>query len=126
MVDRLPEYMRDLIKAVPDDVVRSLVEDFRTYKISPAQDPSAKVTPVGAGKVVDGGEGVRGGNGSGWVEAPRVDSWRPPGIDAIDAMCDAQDARDRVERIRHLAEAAAVRRAEAELLKEEPKPSEKK
>jgi hypothetical protein len=62
---------------------------------------------------------------SGWVDAPKVDNWRPPGVDIMDRMMDQQDAIDRAERIRQLAEAAAVQRAEA-ALKEQPKEKERK
>jgi hypothetical protein len=38
----------DLIKNVPTDLVRDIVNDFRSYNPHPAQDPSAKVVPQGA------------------------------------------------------------------------------
>jgi hypothetical protein len=117
---KLPEYMRDLVGAVPDKMVKDLVNDFRSYNPHPAQDPNAKVVPQGAGRVVTAGDTVAHG-GSGWVEAPKVDNWRPPGIDLMDRMMDQADAIDRAQRIRALAEAAAVQRAEATIKQDEPK-----
>jgi hypothetical protein len=54
MADKLPEYMRDLIRAVPTDLVKQIAEDFRSYNPHPTQDPSAKVLVQGAGRVVTG------------------------------------------------------------------------
>jgi hypothetical protein len=38
--------------------------------------------------------------GTGWYEAKPLAS--PPGINYVDALCDAQDARDRAEKIAQL------------------------
>jgi hypothetical protein len=103
--ERLPEWARDLVKNVDDKQVRDLVNDFRNYSVGPSQGPAAKVTVQGAGVVKDADLGPAYRPYAGWVEAPKVDSWRPPGIDAIDAMCSAQDAIDKAERIGKLAEA---------------------
>jgi hypothetical protein len=120
----LPEYMRDLVQAVPTDLVRDIVADNR-HPIHPAQDPSAKVTVHGAGRVVTGDDGPahRPLDRSGWTEPPQVDAWRPPGVDICDALVDKQDAIDRAARIRELAEAAAIQRAlkAAEPKEQEPK-----
>jgi hypothetical protein len=60
---------------------------------------------------------------SGWQEAPKVNDWKPPGLEHMDRMMDQQDAIDRAARIRELAEAAAVQRAlkPTEPKKQEPK-----
>jgi hypothetical protein len=117
----LPEYVRDLVQAVPDDLMRNIVADNR-HPIHLTQDPAAKVLPVGAGRVVDGTDTVAHG-GSGWVTPPQVDAWRPPGVEIADRLLDQAAAIDRAERVRQLAEAAAVQRAEA-ALKEQPKEKE--
>jgi hypothetical protein len=101
---------------VDTKLMQDIVNDFRTYSPTPKADPSAKVVPQGAGRVVTAGDAVAHG-GSGWVDAPKVDSWKAPGIDLIDGMVAAQDERDRLARIREAAEAAALRKAEAEFLK---------
>jgi hypothetical protein len=111
----LPEWQRDLIANVPDKAVKDLVSDFRNYSPTPRADPSAKVLPVGAGRVVGGDDTVASTGTGGWVEPPRVDSWRPPGVDICDQLMDQADAIDRAERIRQLAQTAAIQRAEAEI-----------
>jgi len=60
---------------------------------------------------------------SGWQEPPKVDQWKPDGLEIMDRMMDQQDAIDRAARIRELAGAAAVQRAlkPAEPKEQEPK-----
>jgi hypothetical protein len=81
------------------------------------------VSVVGAGRVVDGDVGPKyrpyvppeddTADRSGWREGTPL---RPPeGINYVDALCDAQDAADKAERLRKLAETAAIRRAEIEI-----------
>jgi hypothetical protein len=105
-------------------LVRDIVNDFRSYNPHPAQDPSAKVVPQGAGRVVDGDVGPqhRPLDRSGWQEPPKVDAWRPPGVEIMDRMMDQQDAIDRAARIRELAEAAALQRALKPAEPKEPEP----
>src|SRR6516164_2405343 len=95
--NKLPEYMSDLTKAVPTDWVKQIAEDFRNYSPTPRADPSAKVITQGAGRVIDGSDGPVASTGTGWVEAPKVDNWRPPGVDICDQLMDQQDAIDRAE-----------------------------
>jgi hypothetical protein len=117
---KLPEYMRDLERAVPTDLVRQIANDFRNYSPTPKADPRAKVVPVGAGRVIDGSDAPVASTGTGgWVEPPKVDSWRPPGLEHMDRMMDAQDAIDRLQRVRELGEAKALVQAEAELIKQQ-------
>jgi hypothetical protein len=116
---KLPEYMRDLAEAVPTSVVKDLVSDFRSYNPHPAQDPSAKVVPQGAGRVIDGNDTVASTGTGGWVDAPKVDNWRPPGLEHIDRMMDAADLQDRIERVRQLGQAKALVQAEAEIKRQE-------
>jgi hypothetical protein len=134
--NRLPEWKRDLVDAVPDHLVKQIAADFRSYNPHPAQDPAAKVSVQGAGVVKTGDVGpqhrpldVSATNSGGWVEAKPLDSWRAPGLEHMDRMMDAQDAIDRAARARELAEAAALKRAEAEFLKskaEQPKPTKER
>jgi hypothetical protein len=119
-----PEWQRDLERAVPTDLVRDIVADNR-HPIHPAQDPSAKVSVMGAGRVIDGNDTPVASNGTGWVDAPKVDNWRPPGVDLCDRIADHFAALDRAERVRELGEAAAIKKAEAELAKQ-PEPKERK
>jgi len=92
--ERLPEWQRDLAAAVPDKAVKDLVNDFRRG-------------PPPAGEEVQ--------RGTGWTEPPKVDQWKPPGLEHMDRMMDAQDAIDRAARARELIEATAIQRAQAEL-----------
>ena len=116
----LPEYVKDLAQAVPTSVVKDIVSDFRSYNPHPAQDPSAKVVPQGAGRVIDGNDAPVASTGTGgWVDAPKVDNWKPPGLREMDAMMDAADLQDRLERVRQLGEAKAFAEAEAEIKQQE-------
>jgi hypothetical protein len=123
--NELPGYVRDLAEAVPTSVVKDIVNDFRSYNPHPAQDPAAKVVPQGAGRVIDGSDAPVASTGTGgWVTPPQVDQWKgPPGIEHVDRLLDQADAIDKAERIRQLAEAAAVQRA---LKPAEPKVQEPK
>jgi hypothetical protein len=124
---RLPEWQRDLEQAVPSDLVKQISEDFRNYNISPRSPlntPAQTVSVVGAGKVVGADDVPVASGGTGWVDSPEIKNWKPPGLELMDRMMDQQDAIDRAERIRQLAEASAIRQAEAEIKAqaEQPKP----
>jgi hypothetical protein len=122
--DRHPnQWIRDMQSAVDTKLMQDIVSDFRNYSPTPKADPTAKVVPQGAGRVVTGDDGAahRPLDKSGWQEPPKVDSWRPPGVEIMDQMMDQQDAIDRAARARELAEAAAVQRA---LKPAEPKAQE--
>jgi hypothetical protein len=130
---RLPEWQRDLIKTCPDDLMRSIVADNRSQPSSGGSMlPNATVSIVGAGRTVDPDVGPKyrpyvppeePADRSGWRDSPQL---RPPeGVNYVDALCDQADAIDRAERIRQLAQTAAVRRAEAELARQ-PEPRERK
>jgi hypothetical protein len=126
---RSPEYMRDLEQAVPTDLVKQVVEDFRSYNPaprSPLNSPPATANPVDAAPAKTGSDGPVASTGTGWAESPQVKNWKPPGLELMDRMMDQQDAIDRAERIRQLAKATAVQRAEVELRKEKPKIEESK
>jgi hypothetical protein len=113
----MPEWMRDLVRNVDDKLVADIVSDFRRGPPPPGPTlPTAN--PVDAAPVVTGSDRVTGG-GSGWANSPEIKDWRPPGVDICDRLMDQQDAIDRAERIRQLAGAAVVQRAEAEIKQQE-------
>jgi hypothetical protein len=111
------------------DIINDNRGDFpRSGSMIPNQKPST-VTPVGSGKVTtpDVGPSHRPMSeqaGSGWTTPPSVDSWRAPGIDHIDALCDAEDRRFRAERIRELAGAEHAKRLAAAAREAEDKAHE--
>src|SRR6516162_3516660 len=94
---KLPEWQRDLVEGVPTDLVKQIVEDFRSYNPAPRSlTPPATVTIVGSGKAVTGDVGPQHRpidtdattDRSGWREAPKVDAWRAPGIEHVDRLLD--------------------------------------
>jgi hypothetical protein len=118
---RLEEYEADLVRNVNTDLVRAIVEDNRSRPSSGGSMIPNKVTVVGAGKVStpDYGPKYRAyqpapENRSGWREAPKVDDWKPPGLEIMDRLVDHQDLIDRAARIKELAEAAKHLKAMAE------------
>jgi hypothetical protein len=123
---KLEEWQRDLVSNVGDKAVSDLVSDFRNYSIGPSQGPAAKVTVQGAGVVKDADPGPAYRPYAGWVEAPKVDQWKPPGLSVMDSMMDAQDAIDKAERIRVLAEAIRNTRALVEAERELKENQDKK
>jgi hypothetical protein len=124
---KLPEYMSDLTKAVPTDLVKQIADDFRNYSPTPRADPSAKVSVQGAGRVVTGDDGPahRPLDRSGWVEAPKVDAWRPPGVDICDQLMDEEDRRFRAQRVKEVIEANLVQRALKPAEPKEPEPEDR-
>jgi hypothetical protein len=116
-----PEYMADLVGAVPDRMVKDLVDDFRSYNPaprSPLNSPPATANPVDAAPVRTGTDGPVANTGTGWADSPQIKNWKPPGIDLVDRLVDHQDALDRAQRVRELVEAAG---AMAALKPKEPK-----
>jgi hypothetical protein len=113
MANQLPEWMRDCVSVVDDKLMRQIVEDFKRGPAAPGPT-LPKVNVVGAGTVVDGGDGAKHTPHRGWSEPPKVDNWKPPGLSVMDAMMDQQDAIDRAARARELAEAARHLRELAE------------
>ena len=122
----LPQYVKDLAEAVPTSVVKDIVNDNRSPP-RPAAPPS-NVSIMGAGRVQDFDVGPKyrpyvppkeddkaTTDRSGWREAPKIDNWKPPGLREMDAMMDAADLQDRLQRVRQLGEARALVQAEAEI-----------
>jgi hypothetical protein len=101
------EQLRRMNEACDSKTLADIVADNRTSVFLPAPPSPATVVPVGAGRVIDGGDGAK-HRGSGWTEPPSIDNWRPPGLEAMDRMMDTQDAIDRAARARELAEAARI------------------
>jgi hypothetical protein len=141
MADKMQPWMKDAVRAVNTDLMQDIVNDNRPPP-RPAAPPS-NVTVVGSGRVQDfdvgpayrpyvppkEDESSATADRGGWRDSPQVNDWKPPGLEHMDRMMDAQDAHDRVARARELAEAAALKRAEAEFLKTkaaQPKPKEPK
>jgi hypothetical protein len=107
MPERMPEWMRDMTRAVDDKLVADLVSDARAHNVIHSNGPVNKVTVQGAGAVVTGTDGAA-HRGSGWSEPPSIDSWKPPGLEIMDAMVDEQDRIDRAKRALELGQAAHV------------------
>jgi hypothetical protein len=142
MADKMQPWMKDAVRAVNTDLMQDIVNDNRSPP-RPAAPPS-NVTVVGSGRVQDFDVGpayrpyvppkeddTSATDRGGWRDSPQIKDWKPPGLREMDAMMDAQDAHDRVARARELAEAAALKRAEAEFLKskaqnEDNKPKSRK
>jgi hypothetical protein len=99
------EQLRRMREACDSKTLRDIVADNRNSVFLPAPPSPATVVPVGAGRVVGGDDGAA-HRGSGWSEPPSIDNWKPPGLEAMDAMMDQQDAIDRAARVRELGEAA--------------------
>jgi hypothetical protein len=99
-------WLRRSLKACPDDLMRQIVEDNRG-------GPSTYSSPIAPPKGQPREEPT---NRSGWVEPPPLRS--PEGVNYVDALCDQADAVDRAERLRQLAQTAAVQRAEAAIREE--------
>jgi hypothetical protein len=118
MARRLEEYEADLIRAVPDSLVRSLVEDARAHTVILSRGAT--------GTAKDNNNEVPRPNTHGWVDAPSTSKWQAEsGIAAVDRLCDAQDKIDRAQRIKELAETARHLRA-LEAAEEEVKKLEEK
>jgi hypothetical protein len=81
----LPEYVVEASKAVPDHLVRSIVDDFRKGPSSPS---SIAAKPATA-------EEKR----PSFVDPAPLDV---PGIKLVDRLCDHQDRLDQIEKIQQL------------------------
>jgi hypothetical protein len=76
-----PSAIEEMAKAVPDKLVREIVDDHRHGRAEPGFLKPSESAPV-----------VR---GSGWVEP--VPLGNPPGIKYVDQLIDVQDAVDKRE-----------------------------
>ena len=105
------DWVRDLRRVVDDKLMRDIVNDFRSYNPAPRSlTPPATANPVDAAPVKTGDVGPqhRPLDRSGWVDAPKVDAWRPPGLEHCDRLMDHQDALDRAARVEELVKAAGA------------------
>jgi hypothetical protein len=87
----LPDWVEDMARAVPTDMVREIA----------LRDNRAPVGPSSQGIVPSSQQvsNVRGaGNGTGW--ARKIPLSNPPGTHLVDALCIADDVRQRAERKR--------------------------
>ena len=93
---RMPDSaLRAMVAAVPDNVMRDVVRDNRA-PTTPATIPSSQST----------GPRPSAGDGTGWGAAAPIGP--PPGLRYVDAQLDAQDAKDKAERIRQDAQLRAM------------------
>jgi hypothetical protein len=100
MADDPFEWVKDLRRVVDNKLMADIVDDFRNYNPAPRSiSPPATVRVVGAGNVVGGDVGPQhrpvDATNSGWQEPPKVNDWKPPGLEHMDRMMDAQDAIDK-------------------------------
>jgi hypothetical protein len=90
----LQEWQLDAMRAVPDSLIRDIVGDARrgiSTSASMIPDKRADGTP----RAPSGGT---------------TEIKPPPGVNYVDALCDAQDRRDRLAAIRQAAENAEIER----------------
>jgi hypothetical protein len=93
----LLELLKEAIRRRQEDaLLRDIVRDNRAPVHPVEAGRAAKVSVAGAPRVVSAGEG------NGWVKPKQVDDWRPPGINVLDRMMDAEDRQWRLERARQL------------------------
>jgi hypothetical protein len=95
-----------MCEATPDSLMRDIVADSRR---GVAQPSSMAATP--------GDRASEPRKGTGWRDLDPLKA--PPGVDIMDRMMDAADARDRVERMQAAGRQAAVDVAWAQKLAEE-------
>jgi hypothetical protein len=110
-----PEYVNDLIKACPNDLMKSIVEDNRS-RPSSGGSMLPKVSVVGAGRVStpDIGPAYRPyqepapepADRSGWRDTPQL---KPPdGVALVDQLVDQQDLLDFAARAQEQAAAMGI------------------
>jgi hypothetical protein len=95
-----PSALAEMVAAVPDHMLREIaMRDNRAPTGRPGMIPNSQQSTGGGSANVPG-------SGTGWAhETPIVP---PPGLRYVDAQLDAQDAKDRAERIRQDAELKAM------------------
>jgi hypothetical protein len=94
-----PSALRAMVEAVPDRLMRDIVRDNQAPTGRPGMIPEQPSNARG-GNVA--------GSGTGW--AREIPLGPPPGIQYVDAQLDAQDAKDKAERVRQDAELRAMDR----------------
>jgi hypothetical protein len=91
--------LRAMVAAVPDRLMRDIVKDHVGAPTGPTtMNPSSTSQRGGPANVP--------GSGTGW--AYEIPLGPPPGIQHVDAQIDAQDAKDRAERIEQQAQLEAM------------------
>ena len=79
-----PQVMRDMVRAVGDDVVRGIVDGRAPAALAPLADAAARPRVAQEDR-------------SGWRTAQALSN--PPGVAQADRLMDAQDQRDRADLI---------------------------
>jgi hypothetical protein len=82
-----PSVLAEMVKAVPDRMLRDIVHDNRAPTGRPGMIPSSQQASSA---------GPSAGDGKGW--AREIPLGPPAGIRYVDQQIDAQDAKDRAER----------------------------
>jgi hypothetical protein len=94
-----PSALAAMVAAVPDHVIREIaMRDNRAPTGRPGMIPNSQQSSGGGGNVA--------GSGTGWAHETPIGP--PPGLRYVDAQLDAQDAKDRAERIRQDAQLKAM------------------
>jgi hypothetical protein len=86
----IPEWQKEMSEAVGTNLIGDIVSDSRR-----GHAPRSAISPPSQGAAPAIGK-------HGWVDPPKVDDWRPPGLDVIDRMMDQQDAADRADLVKKL------------------------
>jgi hypothetical protein len=94
-----PSALRAMVAAEPRNFMRDVVRDNRAPSTPTGAIPRSQQQPAG------GGPANVPGSGTGWAHETPIGP--PPGIRYVDAQLDAQDARDKAERIRQDAQLKA-------------------
>jgi hypothetical protein len=84
-------WMLDAAEAVGTSVISDLVADSRRDSVSSAPNPVTRT-------VGQAPEAREGSGGRGWANATPLEP--PPGVNYVDALCDAADRADRADRLR--------------------------
>ena len=95
-----PSALAAMVAAVPDHVIRDIVRDNRAPTGPTGAIPNSQQSSGG------GGSANVPGSGTGWAHETPIGP--PPGLRYVDAQLDAQDAKDRAERIRQDAQLKAM------------------
>jgi hypothetical protein len=92
--------LREMVNAVPDSVMRGILRDNRAPNTPSMRSPGDQVTGASRGSAP--------GGGTGWVDP--VPLGPSPHARYVDAQIDAQDRKDRQERVQQAAQSEASRR----------------
>jgi hypothetical protein len=94
-----PSVLAEMVRAVPDRMLRDIVHDNRAPTGRPGMIPEQPSNVRGSNVS---------GSGTGWARETPLGP--PPGVNYADRLMDAQDAKDRAERIQQHAQMETMRR----------------